>query len=70
MITDQDLQNRFTYHKPGLSQQQLYVTLRAMAYELGQFIIDNVPDGREQALAVTKLEEVVFWSNAGIARGK
>ena len=26
------------------------------------------PESREKSLAVTKLEEVVFWSNAAIAR--
>ena len=26
------------------------------------------PDSRELALAITKLEEVVFWANAAIAR--
>lgn len=28
----------------------------------------RVPPGREQALALTKLEEAMFWANAGIAR--
>ncbi len=27
-----------------------------------------VPDGREKYLAFTKLEEVMFWANAGLAR--
>lgn len=27
-----------------------------------------VPESRERSLALTKLEEVVFWANAGIAR--
>lgn len=28
----------------------------------------RVPPGREQALALTKLEEAMFWANAGISR--
>lgn len=27
-----------------------------------------VPDGREKATALTKLEEAMMWANAGIAR--
>jgi len=27
-----------------------------------------IPDGREKSLAITHLEEVMFWSNAGLAR--
>lgn len=35
---------------------------------LGHWIIDNVPNGREQSVALTKLEEVSMWAKAGIAR--
>lgn len=28
----------------------------------------HLPDGREKSLAMTRLEEVMFWSNAAIAR--
>lgn len=68
MITEQDLQNRFTYHAPTPDQVPKYRISREMAAEYAKWIIDNVPDGREQALAITKLEEVVMWANAGIAR--
>ena len=30
----------------------------------------QVPDGREKALAFTKLEEALMWSNKGIAAGQ
>lgn len=36
--------------------------------ELGHWIVDNVPAGREQSTALTKLEEVSMHSKAGIAR--
>jgi hypothetical protein len=29
--------------------------------ELAQIILDNAPEGRERALAITKLEESSFW---------
>lgn len=30
--------------------------------------VELVPDGREKATAITKLEEFMMWANAGIAR--
>jgi len=29
---------------------------------------DVVPDGREMSLAITNLEQVMFWANAALAR--
>ena len=63
-----DLTKRFTYHPPKDGQPQRYLDLRAKAREFVTLIDKVVPDGREKSLAVTKLEEVVMWANAGIAR--
>lgn len=63
-----DLENRFTYHAPKDGQPAIYTALREAALELATEINLNCPDGREKSLAITKLEEVVFWANASIAR--
>jgi hypothetical protein len=60
----------FTYHAPKGDQVQRYATLRAYAYELAVLVSDLTPPGRERALALTKLEEAVFFANAAIARGE
>ena len=65
---DKDLENRFTYHRPTEAQQKIYPLIRDKAKELAYIIKDNVPNGREQALALTKLEEVVMWANAGVSK--
>jgi len=63
-----DLENRFTYHAPKEGQPEKYVAIRGNAQDLA-FTIDHFcPDSREKSLAITKLEEVVFWANAAIAR--
>jgi hypothetical protein len=67
-ITEEELVTRFTYHLPELEQIGKYNTLRSTAYELAQLIVELTPESREQALALTKLEECVFWSNGAIAR--
>ena len=68
MITKQDLENRFTYHAPTGNQPAKYVELREAGLNLAERICELTPDSREQSLAITKLEEVIFWSNAAIAR--
>lgn len=37
---------------------------RMLAHDLN----DWLPEGREKALAITNLEQVMFWANAAIAR--
>ncbi len=43
--------------------------LRSAATAMADAIIDLVPPGRDQALALSKNEEMSFHANAGIARG-
>lgn len=68
MTKTQDLDNRFAYHSPDAAKVILHEEARAAAYELAKFIDIYVPDGREKALAMTKVEEAMMWANAGIAR--
>jgi hypothetical protein len=67
---DPDLEKRFTYHPPKEGQPRKYELLRAHAKALAYTIKDNTPASREQSLALTKLEEAVFWANAAIARNE
>ena len=43
-------------------------SVRAMAHKFAAAIDYYCPQGREQSLAFTKLEEAVMWSIASIAR--
>lgn len=67
-LEDKEIESRFTYHSPKGTQPERYVLLREKAKELAFLIIKNSVISREQALALTKLEECIFWVNAGIAR--
>ena len=64
----EDIDNRFTYHAPKPGQPEIYQDIRTLAKELALEIDEVVPEGREKSLAITKLEEVVMWADAGIAR--
>lgn len=68
MASPSDIVNRFTYHPPKDGQNEIYNKIRAAAGNLAILINDNTPECREQSLALTSLEEAVFWANAGVAR--
>lgn len=63
-----NLDNIYTYHSPSEDQVALYNKLRGRAKELASVIIESTPNSRERALALTNLEQAVFWANASIAR--
>jgi hypothetical protein len=65
---DYDLNVRFTYHAPFGSQPERYEEIRARALDYADYLLKRCPDSRELSLAITHLEEVVFWANAAIAR--
>jgi len=63
-----DLKNRFTYHPPVGDQVERYHVIRGKALEFAVLLDNLTPDSREKSLAITHLEEAVFWANAAIAR--
>jgi hypothetical protein len=65
----EELENRFKWHKPKDSATgDKHDEIRQECLALAEIINDTVPEGREKVLAFTKLEEVMMWANAGIAR--
>jgi hypothetical protein len=66
-ITDQQLENWFTYHTPSLAQLPKYAVIRQYGKELARVIIENCPEGEDAAGAVWKVREAVFLANAAIA---
>jgi len=64
------LEKRFTYYPPKGTQPARYEKIRDSACDLAFIIDDLAPDSREKSLAITHLEEAVFWANAAIARNE
>lgn len=64
------IKNDFTYHPPKPGQMERYEALRHRARMLAEMIHFFCPPSRERSLALTKLEEVVMWANAAIARNE
>ena len=64
------LATNFLYHAPKDDQPARYELIRGRCKFLAEALIGFVPPSRELSLALTKLEEVCFWANAGIARNE
>ena len=64
----EDIDNRFTYHAPRPGESEKYIQIRGLAKSLAYLVASLTPESREQSLAITHIEESVFWSNAAIAR--
>ena len=64
-----NIYRNFTTHTLNSKQYDATQAINAKALAFADLILSLVPEGREQSVAFTKLEEVMFWANAGIARG-
>lgn len=62
-----DIENRFNYHKPDAQAVKDHEEIREVCKSVAH-LFDRLPNGREKASAITKLEEAMFWANAAIAR--
>lgn len=68
MSANQDLVNRFAYHPADAATGARHQEVRERLAELAQHFDGSLPPGREKSLALTHLEEAMFWANAAIAR--
>lgn len=64
------IENNFKQHDLTDLQRRHTNMIRVVTKELAQRINDICPDSREKSIALTKLEEVMMWANASIARNE
>lgn len=57
-----------TNHKPTPEGIRKIEALRSAAIAMSHAIIDLTPPGRDQALALTSCEQMLFHANAAVAR--
>lgn len=64
-----DIENRFAFHAATTEEKKdAHTSVRQHCRQLADFINEHCPEGREKSLAITHLEEVMFWANGAIAR--
>lgn len=69
MTATPDLNHRFAFHPADVDARQIaHEDVRRHCRNLAIDLDRILPDGREKALAITNLEQVMFWANAAIAR--
>jgi hypothetical protein len=69
VIDPRDIENRFAFHAaPDQDKKDAHTSARQILHSAADLLNDLIPDGREKALVMTKLEEAMFWANAGLAR--
>ena len=65
----EDIAHRFAFHAAATQEKRdEHTSVRQMCRQLADELNERLPEGREKSLAITHLEEVMFWGNAAIAR--
>lgn len=65
----QDIEHRFAFHAATTQEKRdEHTSVRQQCRRLADSLNEVLPEGREKSVAITKLEEVMFWANAAIAR--
>jgi len=68
-MESRDLENRFAYHAPKDDKARAaHEYVRMLCGDLANTLNELLAESREKSVAITKLEEVMFWANASIAR--
>jgi hypothetical protein len=62
-----DIDNRFRYHPPTPEAIAKHEMLRDAHRQLAHLVLETVPAGRHQSLALTALQEALMWANAAVA---
>ncbi|NYI06059.1 Acb2/Tad1 domain-containing protein [Allostreptomyces psammosilenae] len=64
-----DIEHRFAFRAASRQEKRdEHTSARQSCRALADHLNELLPDGREKRLAITKLEEVLFWANAALAR--
>ena len=66
-MTQEQIDNIFTYHAPQGTQAERYVKLRSKAREYAILVNQLCPESREKSLGITAIQHSCQMANAAIA---
>lgn len=71
-MTSESMADRFKHHPPrgGTGDEDRHESVREAVHRAAEELRYLLPESREASLAVTKLEEAMFWANAALARNR
>ncbi|WP_329422997.1 Acb2/Tad1 domain-containing protein [Streptomyces sp. NBC_01268] len=68
-MSPEDIEHRFAFHAATTDEKRdAHTSVRQHCRRLADHINETCPDGREKSLAITAIEEAMFWGNAALAR--
>jgi len=67
-LSSETIESRITHHPPSDRAKVLHQYVRLAIDRTMRRFAAELPNCREASLAITKLEEAMFWANAAIAR--
>lgn len=66
-LGNEDIVNRFGYHKATEKTGPIHQNIRGAFIELGKYLDKQLPDGRAKSMAFAELEAAAMWSNKAVA---
>lgn len=66
----QELTDRFRFFGVSKWKTESMEKIREATLGLAMLIDEHSTDSREKSLAITSLEEALFWANRGVCRSK
>lgn len=67
-LTYEEAERRFSHHPPDEARVRLHEAAREVIMDAAIAVTEGMEASREMSLALTALEEAMFWVNAHIAR--
>lgn len=66
MIGETELTNRFGYHRATAESAPKHVEVQEIMLDTAIALDNLIPDGRDKATCMTKLQEAMHWANSAI----
>ena len=68
MLNEEQINDRVSYHAPSPAGVDRHAELSAAFADIMKVVSEVVPEGREQSIVFTNLEQAKMWASAGVAR--